>query len=195
MPPLTQQAQEFIARHVRSGELVVDATAGNGRDTEFLARLVGPFGRVIAIDIQAESLELTAARLDEELRRRVELIEADHALLSEVVRERAGNDAEVAAVMFNLGYRPGGATEIATSGRTTMAALGAAMSLLRAGGVITVIVYRGHPGGRDESLVVESLLHAADPAKFHIQRISAASTSATAPVLFTINRCDPNSNS
>ena len=41
-------AHDWISRLVLPGDTVVDATAGNGHDTAFLARLVGPEGKVHA---------------------------------------------------------------------------------------------------------------------------------------------------
>jgi predicted methyltransferase len=38
---------------LRPGDTVVDATAGNGQDTLFLAEAVGPTGTVYALDVQA----------------------------------------------------------------------------------------------------------------------------------------------
>ena len=37
-------AQDALARHIRPGDTVVDATMGNGHDTCFLAELVGESG-------------------------------------------------------------------------------------------------------------------------------------------------------
>lgn len=51
-------------------------------------------------------------------------------------------------VAFNLGYLPGGDKTILTSPRTTVAALHAACRVLQSGGLISVMVYIGHPGGR-----------------------------------------------
>lgn len=42
----------FLAQHLGPGMFAVDATAGNGHDTAFLCGLVGPTGRVLAMDIQ-----------------------------------------------------------------------------------------------------------------------------------------------
>ena len=56
---------DFMTRYVRPGDLCIDATAGKGRDTALLARLTGPAGRVIALDIQPQALEATR-RLAEE---------------------------------------------------------------------------------------------------------------------------------
>ncbi len=39
LPRPTELAHSLVAGVVRAGETVVDATVGNGHDTEFLARL------------------------------------------------------------------------------------------------------------------------------------------------------------
>ena len=51
---------------------------------------------------------------------------------------------------LNLGYLPGGNKEFATRSDTTLAALAAALDLVSAGGIITVVCYPGHAGGQDE---------------------------------------------
>ncbi len=43
--------------------LCIDATAGTGKDTVFLAKLVGEKGRVISMDIQEMAIEQTKKRL------------------------------------------------------------------------------------------------------------------------------------
>ena len=58
------QAQRWVKERAKPGDAVVDATAGNGSDTLFLARTVGSGGIVYAFDIQAEALENTRRRLD-----------------------------------------------------------------------------------------------------------------------------------
>ena len=62
---VTEFAHKFIEEQVKPGDICIDATAGNGNDTEFLCRLVGTTGRVYAFDIQKEALEHTASRLRE----------------------------------------------------------------------------------------------------------------------------------
>lgn len=51
-------------------------------------------------------------------------------------------------VAFNLGYLPGGDKTIITKSETTHLALEAAKRILKAGGLISLVVYVGHPGGR-----------------------------------------------
>ena len=60
----------------------VDATAGNGLDTSFLARQAGPGGRVYAFDIQEEALRAPALLQQENLLDRVKLIKAGHEQMS-----------------------------------------------------------------------------------------------------------------
>lgn len=52
----TEAAKAAWASLVSPGDTVVDATCGNGHDTLALARLVGPHGCIIAIDIQVSAV-------------------------------------------------------------------------------------------------------------------------------------------
>ena len=122
---ITEIAQKQVAEVQREGDRAVDATAGNGWDTLFLARLVGPDGRVYAFDIQQAALDETAALLRKnKLLERVDLIHAGHEAMASYVKE------PVAAVMFNLGYLPGGDHSIVTRPESTLRGLAAALQLL-----------------------------------------------------------------
>jgi hypothetical protein len=57
---------------------------------------------------------------------------------------------KASAVVFNLGYLPGGEKSITTSAESTLGALDAALELLRPGGIISLLVYVGHAGGEEE---------------------------------------------
>lgn len=145
----TQQAHEIVREVVGAGETGVDATAGNGHDTLFLADLVGEGGRVVAFDVQQAAIESTRRRLEEAgLAGRVDLWCESHAGM--VARVESG----VAAVMFNLGYLPGGDHARITRTEETLRALEAAAGLLRPGGVLTVVCYPGHAGGDEEAAAV-----------------------------------------
>ena len=51
-------------------------------------------------------------------------------------------------VAFNLGYLPKGDKSVITEIRSTIQALESAISLVRPKGVITIVSYVGHQGGR-----------------------------------------------
>ena len=55
---LTFVAQQTWQEFVKPGDTVVDATAGNGGDTLWLARAVGAHGKIYAFDKQVSKLML-----------------------------------------------------------------------------------------------------------------------------------------
>lgn len=141
----------FVAQTVGRGSTVVDATAGNGNDTLFLAQLVGECGLVHAFDIQKIALEKTGALLAEHnLAQRVRLHLADHREIPLYVQ------TPIAAAMFNLGYLPGGDKQVKTSAQASIIALEKCLSILAPGGIISVVTYSGHSGGEEEEAMVES---------------------------------------
>lgn len=138
-------AHRLIAGSVQAGDTVVDATAGKGRDTLFLARLVGPEGHVYSFDTQQSALRQTAAILEiENLGSRVSLVHSGHEDMRRYV------DREVAAAMFNLGYLPGGNHAVVTRPETTTRGLMEVLPLLRQGGLVTIVIYTGHREGAAE---------------------------------------------
>lgn len=157
---MTHLAHELIGASVSSGDTVVDATAGNGYDTLFLARLVGKEGRVHAFDVQQAALDSTTARLQKYGCSAV-LHLCSHADMSEHVEEAR-------AVMFNLGYLPGADHEKITQKKSTLAAVEAGLSILLPGGVMTCICYPGHPGGLDEAEAVLSFAQQKAEASFEL---------------------------
>ncbi len=152
---VTYIAQLFIGQVLNEGDIAVDATAGNGKDTVFLAEHVGETGHVYAFDIQEIALDRTRRLLQEfHLNHRCTLIRACHSKLLDHIP--ASLHKHIRAVMFNLGYLPGGDRSITTDVETTMAAVRSAFYLLNVGGRISIVVYPGHPAGTEES---EALIH------------------------------------
>ena len=56
-------ARDVLIRAVHPGDTVIDATMGNGHDTQFLCNAVGPDGRVYAFDIQKNAVSATETLL------------------------------------------------------------------------------------------------------------------------------------
>lgn len=154
---MLSMAHKWITERTSPGDIVIDATAGGGVDTLALAKLVGPKGTVYAFDIQQEALDRTQERLSslaKEQQPALRLLLENHAQMAEAVDPAA--IGRVSAIMFNLGYLPGSSDlTIITEPVTTLAALDSALSLLRSGGIITAVLYPGHPGGAEEAASVE----------------------------------------
>jgi SAM-dependent methyltransferase len=173
----------FLKARVQPWDRVADATCGNGHDTLFLARLVGEGGKVWAFDIQEEALANTRMLLEEEgCLARVELVAAGHERLAEFV------EGPLKAVAFNLGYLPGGDKSIITRSHGTLAALEQAARLLIPGGVITVCVYTGHPGGDEEGEAVEKWAAALPPAEFNVWLGRQINRPSSAPYLLLVEK-------
>ena len=145
---LIDHAHKVIRAVVTKGDVVVDATLGNGYDTLFLAKCVGDTGKVIGFDVQQMALDSTKRRL---LDNGVALSSFQLCLDSHDQISRRVKSGEAAAVMFNLGYLPGADKSLITETETTLAALEQALICLRPGGVLTVMCYPGHDGGDTEA--------------------------------------------
>lgn len=149
-------AQRLVAERIGTGCIAVDATAGNGVDTLFLARTAGPKGRVYSFDLQESALARTKQRLADEAIKSalapVTLIHAGHERMAAFIPEH--ERSRLMAVMFNLGYLPGGDPAFITQPDTTLAAMAAALDLLAPGGVMTAVLYPGHAGGKTEAEAV-----------------------------------------
>jgi predicted methyltransferase len=151
---LTSKNHHYLATVLREGDCAIDLTAGNGHDAEFLLQHVGPAGVVFAFDLQLAAIEATAKRC-EVWRDQLRLIHDCHSRLRESLPgEVRGN---IGAVVGNLGYLPGGDREIITRAESSRVAVQEAFSLVRAGGVVSIIAYTGHPGGWDEAIAMREL--------------------------------------
>lgn len=186
MPPLrgpVALSHLFMRQFVRPGDRVVDATCGNGNDTLLLAELVGSDGCVWAFDIQEESILATAEKLDRQgLSDRVRLLRVGHETLAERV------SGPVSAVLFNLGYRPGGNRSIVTRPETTLAALEQALKQLETGGILAITVYPGHCGGESEARLVDQWAARLVQKSYHAWRMGQVNTGTTAPSFILIQK-------
>ncbi|KAF8094545.1 hypothetical protein N665_0360s0047 [Sinapis alba] len=157
----TEVAHVVWEKVIQKGDMVVDATCGNGNDTLAMLKMVTDDsdscgGCVYAMDIQEDAIESTSSLLGQTLgskeKGRVKLFNMCHSKMEEIVPE----NSRVRMVAFNLGYLPGGNKSLITVSSTTLSALKAAERVLMPGGLISLVVYIGHPGGREELEVVEA---------------------------------------
>ncbi len=134
---------------LREGDCALDATAGNGFDTCFLADCVGTTGTVYAFDKSPQAIAVTTARIAERgVADRVRLFHAGHETMSMYIAPE--HQHMIRCVLFNLGFLPHGGRATATQTQTTMMALDTAYSFLMPGGIMAIACYRGHEGGEEE---------------------------------------------
>ena len=183
-PRPTHLAQIILRDSIHEGDTVIDATAGNGHDTVFLAGCVGPGGRVLAFDIQAQAIASARTHVAAAgFGARVEFHPCCHARMGEHAAP-----GSIAAVMFNLGYLPGDDHEFTTQTPETLAALAVAAALLKPGGVISIVCYPGHPAGAAEAARVETWVASQTASGWRAAKYAMLGTLRPAPFLLLIRK-------
>ena len=153
---LVELAHDRLKQILCPGDICIDATAGNGHDSLFLAKFTAPDGVVYAIDIQEPAIRETAERLEQHgFRDQLKTIHESHDNLDQIIDPALRGN--IATIMFNLGYLPGGNHQITTQAYSTVKSVEQAYGLVRKNGIITIICYRGHDGGEKETQEVLSL--------------------------------------
>lgn len=155
-------AHEIIEKAIKQGEVAIDATCGNGNDTLLLSNITGASGHVYAFDVQAQAIENTRKLIAEKgLFQNVTYIHDSHERIDDYVKE-----AEIAGAIFNLGYLPRSDKTIITKPDSTLTALEKILAKLKSGGVAVLVVYSGHPGGKEESEAVLNYVQQLDQEHF-----------------------------
>ncbi|MBQ3866404.1 MAG: class I SAM-dependent methyltransferase [Clostridia bacterium] len=174
-------SHKFMAEHVLPGDTVIDATAGRGRDTLFLARLVGDGGRVIVFDVQREAVDSTEALLRENGVQNAEVHLDSHSHM-----DRYAERESVAAVMFNFGWLPGGDHTVFSRKETSVEAVDKALELLIPGGVASLCIYYGKETGYDERDALLAHLKTIDPLRFSVLLCDFTNRKGEPPLLALI---------
>lgn len=159
---ITAWVQRMIRGHISEGAVCIDATMGNGNDTEFLCRMAGKTGHVLAFDIQQEALLHTRERLEQA----IDFCNYELHLDSHSHMAAYAQPASVDCITFNLGYLPGGDHALATRAETTLEALEQGLNLLKKNGVMSVCIYSGGDSGFEEKDAVLAWMRALDPKQF-----------------------------
>ncbi len=176
-------AREAIQRTVLPGDSVIDATMGNGHDTLMLCEAVGPCGRVYAFDIQLQAVDETEKRLREHgMADRATLIHAGHERMAEYVKE------PVKAVMFNLGWLPGGNHSVTTKWETTRQAVESALNLLLPSGIVVICAYPGHEEGAREERELTAFLSGLSNRQYNVLHQRFLNATSGAPECYVIQR-------
>ncbi len=160
-------AHSLWKKHLLPDDCAIDATCGNGRDTQTLAEfLTGSGSRIVSIDIQKNALESAekrlAGNLPQETLSKISFIHACHSTIDSIALPHPPR-----LVVYNLGYLPGGNKAITTETSSTLESLSKAASLLIEGGAISITCYSGHPEGKSEEDAILSWTSSLDPNQWY----------------------------
>lgn len=112
----------------------LDATLGNGHDTDFLSQF---FNTVYSFDIQKRCIDKYALKNIQN----VHLINESHDKIENY------NIESIDCAMYNLGFLPGGDKSITTNHVTSLTSIKKALAILSDNGIITIAIYTGHKEG------------------------------------------------
>lgn len=184
---LVNSAHAQIKARLRPGDIAIDATVGNGHDTLFLAEHVAPSGHVYGFDLQNAAIASTQEKFRQTaLSEYLTLIHASHAEMKSKIPKH--HHRKISAIMFNLGYLPGGDKSIITLSESTLTALTSASQILANNGIITLLAYPGHPGGDRETHQVKNWCEQLDSEQFAVSIVYGTEHKDTAPRLFVIRK-------
>jgi len=182
------RSARFLARDVLSqalcaGDTVIDATMGNSHDTLFLCKTVGASGHVYAFDVQDQAVSSTRSLLAQNgMLDRASLFRVSHEHMNQYVSEK------VKAVVFNLGWLPGGDHKVTTRWESTRTAVSKALDLLLPGGVLVVCAYPGHEEGNRERLELSGFLSSLSNREWNVLRQCFLNAGDGAPECFVVQR-------
>lgn len=144
-------AQEIWRPLLNKNATVIDATAGNGHDSYWLAKHLFPGNSILyIIDIQKQAIDATKKRLAPEF---------DHYFDNQIIFIHDSHEnlphMEAQLIIYNLGYLPGGDKAITTTTNSTLSSINQALKLIKPSGLISITCYPGHQEGNVESLTID----------------------------------------
>ncbi|SHK72470.1 Putative rRNA methylase [Selenomonas ruminantium] len=162
-------------------EVVVDATAGNGYDTLFLAENTADRSKIYAFDIQEAALNNTRERTSA-YAGRIEYVLRSHAELADVVEE------DIDLAIFNLGYLPGQEHAVTTKQESTLLAVQQVLGKLSLNGACVIVAYPGHEAGGQEAVVLEGFLASLPRKDYTVGCYRLLNHARTAPYAYIVEK-------
>ena len=166
----------YIIEHfVKNKNIAIDATLGNGYDTNFLSE---KFKNVIAFDIRKEACE----KYLEHKNSNVTIINDSHNKFKEYI------NSKVDCIVYNLGFLPGGDKSITTIHTTSLESIKAGLDILSNGALMLITVYRGHEEGKIEYLHIGDYLINLPKDKYAVMKHEIVNRSENSPMLFVVEK-------
>ncbi|MDU1315061.1 MAG: class I SAM-dependent methyltransferase [Clostridium septicum] len=163
--------KDFLERK----NIAIDATLGNGHDTDFLSEI---FNKVYSFEIQKDPCEL----YNKKALNNVEVINDSHDKFIEYINDN------VDCIMYNLGFLPGGNKEITTLHETSIKSIKQGLEILNHGGIMTICIYKGHDEGKKEESCILEYIKTLPKNKFGVMSHSYLNRNKTAPSLIVIEK-------
>lgn len=180
-------AKRLLEKAVQTGDVVVDATLGNGHDTLFLAELVGETGRVFGFDVQEDAVRKSQERLRQHgLLERVILFHTGHEDLFEKIP--TVYHGKITGAIFNLGYLPASDKTIVTRPETTIAATQQLLEIMAPEGIIVLVIYHGHEEGVVERDSLLSYCQQLDQKAAHVLQYQFINQQNNPPFIVAIEK-------
>ncbi len=179
-------AHELLTRSVRVGDIVVDATCGNGNDTLVLCGLVGREGHVYAFDIQKQAIDTTRSLLQDHDFTNVTYIHDSHAKLAQYLPKNL--KGKLGGAIFNLGYLPRSDKKIITKGESTIQAIETLLEYIREEALVVIVIYHGHEGGAEEKEAVLNYVQKLDQKKFAVLKYEFINQKNNPPFVVAIEK-------
>lgn len=146
MKSMVDLSHEFLKPALHKQAICIDATLGQGKDTDFF--LSQNVRIVYGFEIQRDVFESTKERLDDQ---RTCFYNVGHEHMEEYIHE------EVDAIIFNFGYFPKGDPKITTQSSSSVSAVRQALKLLKVKGRMALVMYP-HESGQEEAKCMEQFL-------------------------------------
>ena len=180
----TALALHAASAYIKPGDVLIDATCGNGHDTAFLASLMKDDAVLYAFDIQACALARTKERLDSLglSHKTVVYRQGSH---DDLVGQLAG---PVDIAVFNLGYLPSGDHGIHTKSETTIKAIKICLHKIAINGIIMIAAYPGTEAGAQEEKALRCFLQSVPQREFDVSLWQPINQIHCPPVLYIVQK-------
>ena len=172
---ISDLSHHIIKDFVSNKEIAIDATLGNGYDSDFLSEI---FTKVYSFDIQEDACN----RYKSKNIHNVEVINDSHHLFKNYINEN------VDCIMYNLGFLPGGNKEITTLHTTSLESIQVGLDILNSGGIMSICIYRGHNEGKIEETCILEFLRKLPKNKFGVMSHSYLNRQEISPLMVIIEK-------
>lgn len=173
---ISKLAHEIIEKYVIEKDIAIDATLGNGHDTDFLKNI---FKVVHSFDINEEAV----LKYEDKKNKNVYVYQMSHEYIDNFFI-----DGTVDLIIYNLGFLPNGNKEITTKAESTIISIEKSLNLIKTGGYILIVTYRGHFEGLREDNAVFDFLSKIPKNEYGVMMHKTINRNDVSPILYLVEK-------